>query len=863
MIGRSLKSKIIFPTVVVMFFLVVILIVYTSFVFFNIFNKMSAGISYDELLNERNNMIINIAFIGLAGLIISYIMLVQIISRITRPINKLASLVSDAAGGYLEIKKTGEKKDEITALTANVFSLVEQLRDSANKARQASVAKSVFLANMSHEIRTPMNSIMGFSELALDDELPVKTREYLGKILENTEGLLQIINDILDISKVESGKMELEKIAFNMHELFTSCRTLIMPKAVEKGIMVYFFAEPSIGKMLLGDPTRLRQILVNLLSNAVKFTNTGTVNLHADIKNISENTVTIYFEVKDTGIGMTNEQIEKIFDPFIQAETGTTRKYGGTGLGLSITRNFLEIMGSKLHVESTPGLGSKFYFTLEFKTVDVSENDLYLKKVLLNEINKPVFNGEILLCEDNPMNQQVICEHLARIGFKTTVAWNGRIGLDMVKRRILGDKKQFDLIFMDIHMPVMDGTEAAKKIRELDSNVPIIAMTANVMSDDRKNYLVSGMQDCVCKPFTSQELWQCLLKYFKPVNFDELKNKSSSERQMEFTGLYETEYEYQRNLKLIFISENRTKYNDITAAIKDGNIKLAYQLINSLRTNAVKIGKKTLQEAVAGVESGLKNGENNVTAEQLNKLETEFKKVIDEFLFLVNDDAVPLNVDKPVMMPEKALELLENIEYLLINGNPECLDRISELQTISGNDTLKNRLIRQMQDFQFKTALSSCIELKKYLKAFLGISSDNNEKTKTPQDDASANEILSQENIFSKNRSFNMPNENFLLEADLEFQKAMKVYFVKTNKDVISSIKNYLKNGDIKSAHRTAHSLKSNAAQLGKINLQKIAAEAERQLKNGENNITEEQLKNLETELNAVITELEQDADRE
>jgi PAS domain S-box-containing protein len=376
----------------------------------------------------------------------------------------------------------------------------------------ASRSKSVFLANMSHEIRTPMNSIIGFSELAMDGEASVKTREYLAKIQTNAQWLLQIINDILDISKIESGKMELENIPFDMHELFESCRTLIMPKAIEKGLNLQFYAEPSVGKMPLGDPTRLRQILVNLLSNAVKFTNSGTVKVLTEIKQQDEKTVTFHFEIKDSGIGMTEDQIKRIFEPFIQAETGTTRKYGGTGLGLAISKNFIELMGGALAVESAPGIGSKFSFDLTFDTIDINGYEALERKSVLNEMAKPFFDGEILLCEDNVMNQQVICEHLARVGLKTVVAENGKIGVEMVQSRKEKGKKQFDLIFMDMHMPVMDGLEAAAKIIELDTGVPMVAMTANIMSDDRELYKASGMTDCVGKPFSSQELWHCLVK---------------------------------------------------------------------------------------------------------------------------------------------------------------------------------------------------------------------------------------------------------------------------------------------------------------------------------------------------------------
>jgi signal transduction histidine kinase/CheY-like chemotaxis protein len=361
-----------------------------------------------------------------------------------------------------------------------------QLHEAAQKAQAASVAKSAFLANMSHEIRTPMNSIMGFAGLALDGELPHKTKDYISKIRINAEWLLQIINDILDISKIESGKMELERIPFDLHEVLGHSRTLIAPVAMEKGINLHFYAEPSVGKRLIGDPTRLGQALTNLLSNAVKFTNTGIIKLSAEIRASAKNTATVCFEVKDSGIGMTEQQIEKIFDPFTQAETGTTRKYGGTGLGLSITKNIVEMMGGRLSVESAVGIGSKFSFTIVFDMIDVSDTSTHEKKIVFNDLKKPLFKGEVLLCEDNYMNQQVICEHLARVGLKTVVADNGRIGVNMVKERMEKGEKQFDLIFMDMHMPEMDGLEASAKILELGVKIPLVAMTANVMEEKKK-----------------------------------------------------------------------------------------------------------------------------------------------------------------------------------------------------------------------------------------------------------------------------------------------------------------------------------------------------------------------------------------
>ena len=598
---------------------------------------------------------------------------------------------------------------EVVGLVGIAHNITER-KEMEDAALAASRTKSVFLANMSHEIRTPMNSIMGFSELALDGETSPKTRDYLAKIQSNTEWLLQIINDILDISKIESGKMELETIPFDMHELFESCRTLIMPKAVEKGISLHFYAEPSIGKSPLGDPTRLRQVLVNLLSNAVKFTNSGAVKVLTEIKEKAGEMVTFHFEVKDTGIGMTKEQIERIFDPFTQAETGTTRKYGGTGLGLTISKNFIELMGGKLAVESTPGVGSKFSFDLTFDTIDVNDYEIFERKTVLDEIEKPVFDGEVLLCEDNAMNQQVISEHLARIGLKAVVAENGKVGVEAVEGRKGRGEKQFDLILMDIHMPVMDGLEAAERIIGLDTGIPIVAMTANIMSSDLVIYRTSGMRDCIGKPFTSQELWRCLLKFLKPV-----KQADKERNTLQKSAPIEEDKGFQRELKVIFVRTSRGKYEEIEKALEEGDIKQANRLAHSLKTNAGQIGEVPLQKAASEVEHKLKEGKNLVTWEQMKNLETELAIVLERLELLLEEEAAQamerrsMAQEPPALEPEKAKELLEKLEPLLEGGNIKSLDYIEELRAVAGS----GGLIQQIEDFAFDSAIIAFAELKK------------------------------------------------------------------------------------------------------------------------------------------------------
>jgi signal transduction histidine kinase/CheY-like chemotaxis protein len=566
------------------------------------------------------------------------------------------------------------------------------------EAETASISKSVFLSNISHEIMTPMSSIIGFSELAMDENISVKTKDYLKEIHTNAEWLLQMINNILDISKIEAGRMKLEKIPFDIHELFSSIRTLIMPRAVEKGIMLHFFSEPSIGKMTLGDPARLRQVFVNLLANAIKFTNFGIVKLLIDIVNIKDKTITMNFEVRDSGIGMTEEQIKKIFDPSVQAQAGITRKFGGTGLGLNITKNIIEMMGGKLHVESAPGAGSKFSFELTFELINVNESERPKENLLLNEIEKPFFEGEVLLCEDNEMNQKVVGGHLDKVNLKTFMAENGKIGLEMVKKRMINGEKQFDLILMDIQMPVMDGLEATTEIVKLKTNIPIIAMTANVTARDREIYKMIGMNDCIGKPFTSQELWYYLLKYLVPVSAEKANEGALLENNMEF----------QKSIEKMFVENNSENFKEITEALNKNDIELAYRLAHTLKSNAGHIGKTLLQQAAGNIELQLKDGKNLVSGEQLEILEKEMKNVLNEFSALADDSEDKSGETKITFLgSDKTRELLEKLKPMIEMCNPESLKFMDDLRGVSGGDLL----IQQLQDYDFEAASLTLEEL--------------------------------------------------------------------------------------------------------------------------------------------------------
>ena len=573
----------------------------------------------------------------------------------------------------------------------NVLHEIEKRRMEAEAANQA---KSSFVANISHEIRTPMNSIMGFSELALDDDISPKTRESLSSINNNAKWLLQIINDILDLSKIESGNMELENIPFDLQELIASCESLISPRAMEKNLELYFYAEPSVRKKLCGDPLRLRQVLVNLLSNSVKFTDAGVVSLFICVDSATETSAALRFEIKDTGIGLAPDQIARIFEPFMQADVSTTRKYGGTGLGLTITNNILKMMGSRLEIESSPGNGCKASFTVKFDVADEAD-EVFEKVSAAHGLEKPLFKGVVLVCEDNVMNQRVIVEHLKKVGLGAEIAANGRVGIDKVQKRIDNGEKPFDLIFMDIHMPEMDGIEATPKINELNTGTPIVAMTANIMAQDVDRYRKFGMSDHIGKPYTSQELWHCLLRHLRPVGY--------AARETACRG----EDEFQHQLKAEFARSNLTKFEEIEKAIASGDIKLAHRLAHTLKSSAGLIGKTSLQAVAADVEYALVNNTCLVTGAQMTLLEKELCSVLEELGPPLDKAVSPVRQD--TLNVEQTLALFDVLEPMLKNRNPVVLNFLDAVRSVPGAETLAQRI----EDYEFKGAIITLNELKR------------------------------------------------------------------------------------------------------------------------------------------------------
>ncbi len=411
--------------------------------------------------------------------------------------------------GALEAEINSRKKSE-AALTQALEGVKKSTFEKV-KAEQAAEAKSEFLSIMSHEIRTPINGVIGIANLLKEENLTAKQQEYISILNFSAKHLMSLVTDILDFSKIESGKVDFEKSSFDLHQICHSLYHMHKVNADEKGVKLLYTPDKNFNSALYGDAVRLNQVLTNLLSNALKFTQKGTVSLTYKMLAESESACTVEFRIKDSGIGMTEEEQERIFDGFSQANNKISGEFGGTGLGLTICKKLVELQGGKIRVFSQPGHGSEFIFYIIFEKYAFAPVVADLPVITSRSQN--LLNGmKVLVAEDNKINIIVIKNFLEKWGINYKIGNTGKEAVDLVCN------EPFDLVLMDLHMPEMNGEDATKIIRSNDnvkiSKLPIIALTANASADTQRKLLNEGFDNYISKPFNPDNLFKLLKKYY-------------------------------------------------------------------------------------------------------------------------------------------------------------------------------------------------------------------------------------------------------------------------------------------------------------------------------------------------------------